>query len=155
MNLIFPVFYLVLILIFLIIILRFVLLEIFPTQNLQKQLNRLTISISLNNSLLDIYLDLGEIYLKKQKYSEAIEIFRKCLQKWNKQDKVGLSHLYTVIGFSYWKLNFCEFAQFYLENAILTGSNYKVALNNLGYIYESRNLLKKYIVISKYKDTKK
>ena len=74
MNLIFPVFYLVLILIFLIIILRFVLLEIFPTQNLQKQLNRLTISISLNNSLLDIYLDLGEIYLKKQKYSEAKDL---------------------------------------------------------------------------------
>ena len=80
MNLIFPLFYLVLILIFLIIILRFILLEIFPTQNLRKQLNRLTISISLNDSLLDIYLELGEIYLKRQKYSEAIEIFRKFLQ---------------------------------------------------------------------------
>ena len=152
MNLLFPLFYLTLILIFLLFILRLILTQIFFTKNLQKQINEIIITIKLNQASLKTYLNLGQIYLKKQIYPNAIEIFRKCLLKWNKNDKIGLCYLYTTISFTYSKLNLLEFAQIYLEQAIYNNSTSLTTLNNLAYIYKQRNLTKKYIEILLYKD---
>ena len=148
MNLFFPIFYIILILTFLSIILRLVLLQIFSIQTLQKQLINLKFKIELNQASLDTYLELGKIFLKKQLYPNAIEIYKKCLIKWDKNDKVGLAHLYTAISFAYSKVTLFDFAQIYLEQAIFNAPNFITALDNLAYIYKQRRLFKKYIETS-------
>jgi tetratricopeptide (TPR) repeat protein len=160
MNLFFPLFYLILILIFLLTILRFVIAEIFLIQKLKKQLNIIKTNIDYKQATTNTYLNLGQIYLKKKQYKNAIELFRKCLLRWDKNDTLGLSHLYTSISFVYCQLNFFDFAQYYLEESIFNVVYFK-ALYNLEYIYRKRGLTKKSIeinillknnkVLSKYK----
>jgi len=150
MNIFFPLFYISIILIFLLILFRLVLKQILFTKKLQKQINRVKITIDLNQASLETYLNLGQIYLKKQIYNDAIEIFRKCLLKWDKNDKIGLSYLYIGISFAYSKLNLFDIAQSYLEQAIFNVPTSRITLNNLIYIYKQRNLVKKCIEISLY-----
>lgn len=150
MNLLFPLLYLSIVLIFLIIILRLVLVQIFSIQILQKQLNTIKIAINLNQASIETYLNLGEICLKKQLYSNAIEIYRKCLLRWDKNDKIGLAHLYTAVSFAYSKLAIFDFAQIYLEQAISNAPNCLAALKNATYIYKKRRLFKKSIETSIY-----
>ena len=145
MNFLFPLFYLIIIVIFLLLILIVVIKEIFSLQNLQKQVNKLKITINLNQASLITYLNLGQIYLKKQLYSNTIEIYRKCILKWNKDDKIGLAYLQMIISFAYSKLALFDFAQISLEQSIFNVPTYIVALNNIIYIYERRYLQKKYI----------
>lgn len=147
MNLFFPLFYLILILIFLLTILKFVIREIFLIQQLKKQLNIIKINIDSKRASTNTYLSLGQIYLKKKQYKNAIELFRKCLLRWDKNDILGLSHLYTSISFVYCRLNFFDFAQYYLEEVIFNVIYFK-ALYNLEYIYRKRGLTKKSIEIN-------
>ena len=144
MNLFFPLFYLLLILIFLSVILKLVIEQIFLILKLKKQVKIIRSRITLNNASTTTYLSLGKIYLTKQSYKNAIEIFQKCLKIWDKNDKLGLSHLYTLISLIYTKINLFEFAQFYLEEAIFNIKTSKTNLNNLKYIYQRRRLTKKY-----------
>ena len=148
MNIFFPLFYIGIILVFLMALLRLILKQIFFTKKIQKQINRVKIAIDLYQASLTTYLNLGQIYLKKQIYSDAIEIFRKCLLKWDKNDKIGLCYLYTGISFAYSKLNFFDIAQCYLEQAIFNLPTCRITLNNLLYIYKQRNLVKKCVEIS-------
>ena len=145
MNSFFPLVYLTLIIIFLFIILIFVLAEIFSIQILQKQIKALKIKIDLRQASLDTYTSLGQIFLQKQRYSDAIEIYRKCLLKWNKNDKVGLVHIYMAISLAYSKLTIFDFAQIYLEQSIFNVPTCILALNNIVYIYKQRSFYKKYI----------
>ena len=62
MNLFFPLFYLILILIFLLTILRFVIAEIFLIQKLKKQLNIIKTNIDYKQASTNTYLNLGQIY---------------------------------------------------------------------------------------------
>lgn len=148
LNLFFPLLYLNIVILFLSIILILVLGQIFSIQTLQKQLGILKIQINLNQASLDTYLDLGQIFLKKQMYSNAIEIYRKCLVKWDRNDKIGLAHLYIVISSIYSRLALFDIAQTYLEKAIFNIPTCITTLKNLTYIYRKRNLFKKYIEIN-------
>ena len=95
-------------------------------------------------------MNLAKIFFKKYLYSDAIEIFRKCLLNWDKNDKIGLHHLYTLISFAYLQLTFFDFAQLYLEQAIFTSPNSITAVNNLLYSYKQRYLPKKYFELISY-----
>lgn len=147
-----PLFYLVSIFSFLSVILTFIIRQTFSIQLLNDQLKITKQEIKLNQISQSRYLTLGQIYLKKQLYDNALKIFQKCLVRWNRNDKLGLIYLYTTISFIYLKLNFQDFAQFYLEQAVFTSPTFSITLNNLIYLYQQRNLRKKYIEIFIYKN---
>lgn len=109
-------------------------------QKVEKRLAILETRLQASNKSSDNFYKLGQIYLRKKIYNRAITLFRKSLNYWDQNDKIGLGSLYNTLGFTYFKLKQFEPAMYYYHQAIKLLPDYSLALTNLGLVYENKEM---------------
>nr|YP_011007077.1 hypothetical protein V2492_pgp022 [Phaeostrophion irregulare]WAM64364.1 hypothetical protein [Phaeostrophion irregulare] len=136
MNALFPLVYSLILFLVLCSISVFLIKQVINTQKTEKKIIFLQERININQfSYHDTY-KLGQLYLKKKLFNKAILLFRKSLDTWDSNDKIGLGSLYNTLGFTYFNLKQYEFAIYYYQIAIKILPDYTLALKNLAYTYE-------------------
>lgn len=137
-----PLIYLTVLLAVLVLLTLFLFKQIFQKRKVEDALSELQLKVRSNNATGEDYYILGTIYLSKKLFDQAIIQFRYALQLWDKDDKEGIANLYNTVGFTYAESNQYDLAIYYYNEAIKNLTNYTIALNNLGYVYEKKgNLL--------------
>lgn len=136
MNLIFPLIYSTIIFIVLLILTIYLFGQIQLTQKVEKRIENLQKQIQVNSINYENNYKLGQIFLRKKLYDQAILYFQQALKGWNSQDKLGLGSLYNTLGFTYFTLKNYFFAIYYYKCAINLLPDYFLALNNLSFTYE-------------------
>jgi tetratricopeptide (TPR) repeat protein len=142
MHSIFPLFYSFVLFSSLFFICLYLLGQLRMTQKVEKRISILENKLQINEKLSDNFYKLGQIYLQKNLYEKAINLFRQSLEDWDLNDKIGLGSLYNTLGSTYFKLKQYEYAKYYYLQAIKLLPDYTLALTNLGLIYE---INKKYL----------
>jgi tetratricopeptide (TPR) repeat protein len=136
MHSIFPLFYSAILFFSLVFICFYVLGQLRMTQKVERRISVLENKLKTNQKLSDNFYKLGQIYLQKNLYDKAINLFRQSLERWDLNDKIGLGSLYNTLGFTYFKLKQYEYAKYYYLQAIKLLPDYTLALTNLALIYE-------------------
>lgn len=142
-----PIIYAIIVFCVLLIAIVYIVGQIRLNQRVETKLNYLTRKIKSANISYDDCYRLGQIYLQKKIYNKAIILFRKALEDWDANDKIGLGSLYNTIGFTYFTLKKYYYAIYYYEKSINLLPDYILALSNLGLAYEKVKLYKNSISI--------
>lgn len=138
-----PLFYSLTLFLLLIFLGYFLFKQIYLTQKFEQILKTLKNRTTLNeNSYEDCY-KLGQLYLRKKNYTNAIIFFQRCLKCWDLNDIIGLSSLYNTIGFMYFNLKDYDYAIYYYKKALYLLPDYRVTLINLAVTYENLQMFKK------------
>ena len=124
---------------FLALVALFVARQIFKTRKLESQLSKLQKKISNDKATPEDYYELGSIYLDKKLYSQSVQVFQKAL-KFKKLEAEQLALIYNALGFAYAALEQYDIAIRQYKEALKLSPDYVVALNNLGFSYEKKNL---------------
>lgn len=140
MQLIFPLLYSSILFISLIILCVYLLGQLQMIQKVEKRRISLEIKLKTNQNFYENFYKLGQIYLRKNFYEKAINLFRHSLKTWDQNDKIGLGSLYNTLGFTYFKLKQYKYATYYYLEAIKLLPDYTLALTNLGLIYETSKM---------------
>ncbi|CAM9095549.1 unnamed protein product [Choristocarpus tenellus] len=154
MNFFFPLIYSIILFLILIIIGFYTIQQIINIQKTENQIINLRKKIQNNQNNYENNYKLGKLYLKKKIFNKAILFFRQSLKNWNLNDKISLSSLYNILGFTYFNLKQYNFAIYYYKISLQLLPDYILALNNLGFVYEKINLFEEafncYETILKY-----
>ena len=114
--------------------------QIKMTQKVEKRILVLENKLQMNQHLSNNSYKLGQIYLRKNFYDKAINLFRESLVNWDVNDKIGLGSLYNTLGFTYFRLKNYDYSKYYYLQAIRLLPDYLLALTNLGLIYETNKM---------------
>lgn len=110
--------------------------QIIFTQTIDQKVSSLENLLKEPNPSYEDFFRLGQLYLQKKDYNEAIKQFYLSLRIWNKNDKVGLACLYNTLGVTYFNIKEYKLAVYYYTQAINLFPNYLKVLNNLAFLYE-------------------
>lgn len=140
MNYLLPILYLTLITLILILIIIFLIKQIIKKKETEQTFSELQTKIRTNTATNVDYYSLGVIYLSKKLFDQAIIQFRYALKTWDQSDTEGLANLYNTIGFTYFETNQYDLSVYYYNEAVKCVPEYTVALNNLAYAYEKKQM---------------
>lgn len=141
MELILAKLYLILVFSVLVLITVFLGFQIQLKQKLERNLTDLRQQTTQNTDSYESQFKLGQIYLRKKLYSKAIEEFRECFTKWDKNDRLGLASLLNTLGFTYYQLKEFNIAVYYYKTALTLAPDYFTSLSNLAYLYQQQGQL--------------
>jgi tetratricopeptide (TPR) repeat protein len=110
------------------------------TQNFEQKFKILQNRITFEKDSYEDFYKLGQLYLRKKIYSNAIDVFRQALKCWDWNDQIGLGSLYNTIGFMYYTLKEYDYAIYYYKQALYLIPDYTLALTNLAVTYEKLKL---------------
>ena len=127
----------------LVIITLFLGFQIQLKQNLENSLNSIQKKKNLDDKAYENQFKLGQIYLRKKMYNRAIEEFRECFTKWDKNDRLGLASLLNTLGFTYYQLKEYRIAIYYYQTALNLTPDYFTSLTNLAYLYQKQGKIQK------------
>ena len=140
MNFIFPFLYATILFVSLSIIGSYLVGLLQMTQKVEQRISVYERRLQLNQNPSETSFKLGQLYLRKKLYPQAITLFRKSLTLWNLNDEIGLGSLYNTLGFTYFKLKQYEHAVYYYNHAINLLPDYTLARTNLALVYETNQM---------------
>ncbi|WP_250122608.1 tetratricopeptide repeat protein [Chroococcidiopsis sp. CCMEE 29] len=114
--------------------------QIFKTRKLETSLARLQNKLAKDKGTTQEHYELGSIYLNKKLYSQAISTLQKALKTAEEEGEENIAPIYNALGYSYFAQEQYDLAIRQYKEALKQNSNYVTALNNLGHVYERKNL---------------
>ncbi len=114
--------------------------QIFKTRKLETSLARLQNKLAKDKGTAQEHYELGSIYLNKKLYSQAISTLQKALKVAEEEGEENIAPIYNALGYSYFAQEQYDLAIRQYKEALKQNSNYITALNNLGHVYERKNL---------------
>jgi tetratricopeptide (TPR) repeat protein len=142
-----PIIYLSILISILILLVYFIAKQVIQKKQIEDQFTILQQKIKTPNATYSDYYDIGVIYLSKKLFDQAILNFSYALKIWDSNDIDGISNLYNTIGFTYFESQQYELSIYYYKEAITKSPKYIIALNNLAYAYEKKQLVQDAIEI--------
>ena len=136
-----PTLYLFILITSLVLLLFFLLKQIFQKREKENELSLLQEKFRAGNITYTEHYSLGVIYLSKKLFDQAIIQLSYALKKWDPLDTIGLSNLYNTIGFTYFESEQFDLSIYYYQEAIKLIPDYLIALNNLAYAHEKKKSL--------------
>lgn len=114
--------------------------QLIKRKNIESNFNTLQKKVGSKKATPQEYYSIGVIYLSKKLFDQAVINFSEALRMWDKSDLKGLASLYNTIGFTYFESGQFDISIYYYQEAISIIPEYIIALNNLGYAYEKKNM---------------
>lgn len=142
-----PVIYLSGVLILLIGVAIFVFIEIFKSRRTEGKLSRLQKEIKQGQGTAKEYYELGSIYLDKKLFSQAVNLLQKALKVSGDIEPENKALIYNALGYAYFAQEQYELAIRNYKDAIKLYPEYAIALNNLGNVYERKQMVAKALEI--------
>lgn len=119
----------------------FVVRQILRTRRTETTLSRLQNKLNQEKGTAKEYYELGSILLDKRLYSQAINQFQKALKSKDLQGAENIALVYNALGFTYAAQEQYDLAVRQYKEALEQLPDYPTALNNLGFVYEKKQLI--------------
>lgn len=148
-----PVIYLSGLVIFLSGLAVFLILQILKTRREETAFSRLQKKLQKEKGTAQEYYDLGSIYLNKKLYTQAINLFQKALKIGEELEPENLALIYNALGFACFSQEQYDLAIRHYKEATRLYPDYAIALNNLGNVYERKQMVAK--ALETYEETLK
>lgn len=117
----------------------FLLQQIFRTRRQEKSLSELQEKLKENAGSPQEYYELGSIFLKKKLYVRAAKVFEKVIKiKGIEPENRALA--FNALGYTFFAREQYDVAIRQYKEALKLNPAYTVAWNNLGKVYEQKNL---------------
>jgi tetratricopeptide (TPR) repeat protein len=140
MNEFLPTIYLSCLLVLLATVSIFVVRQILKTRRIESTFSNLQKKINKGKATAQEYYELGSIYLDKKLFVQAIQVLNKALKIEGKLEPENRALIYNAIGFAYFAQEQYDLAIRQYKEALKANPGYITALNNLGNVYEKKQL---------------
>ena len=135
-----PVIYLSGLLILLGIAAAFIFRQIIKTRQLESTFSKLQKKLKQEKGTAKEYYQLGSIYLDKKLFVQSITLFQKALKAEKEIEPENKALIYNALGYAYFAQEQYDLAIRNYKEALKIYPEYVIALNNLGNVYERKQL---------------
>lgn len=135
-----PTVYLSILLVLLFIAAIVILIEIIKTRRSENSFSRLQKKLKQEKGTALEYYELGSLYLDKKLFVQSISLFQKALKAEKKLEPENQALIYNAMGYAYFAQEQYDIAIRQYKEALKLYPEYVVALNNLGNVYEKKQM---------------
>ncbi|MDB9315240.1 tetratricopeptide repeat protein [Spirulina sp. CS-785/01] len=118
----------------------FVFQQIIRVRRRESRFSRLQKKLQKEQGTAQEYYELGSLYLDKNLFVQAIQLFQKAIKKAEKEEvePENIALIYNALGYSYYSQEQPDLAIRNYKEALKNYPDYVIALNNLGNAYEKK-----------------
>ena len=135
-----PAIYLAILLVLLSIAAIVILIEIIKTRRSESVFSRLQKKLKQEKGTALEYYELGSLYLDKKLFVQSIGLFQKALKAEKKLEPENQALIHNAMGYAYFAQEQYDIAIRQYKEALKLYPEYVVALNNLGNVYEKKQM---------------
>lgn len=135
-----PVIYVSILLGLLLIVAVVLLRQIIKSRKLESRFSQLQNKLKKQKGNAQEYYELAGIYLDKKLFVQAVELLQKALKFGEEIEDENKALIFNALGFAYFSQEQYDIAIRNYKEAIKLYPEYTVALNNLGNVYEKKQL---------------
>ena len=121
----------------------FVIRQIIKTRSLESTFAKLQRKLSNEKGSSQEYYELGSIYLDKKLYIQSVGLFQKALKVDDGIEPENKALIYNALGFAYFAQEQYDLAIRNYKEATKLYPEYVTSLNNLGNVYEKKQMVAK------------
>jgi tetratricopeptide (TPR) repeat protein len=121
----------------------FVIRQIIKTRSLELTFAKLQRKLSNEKGSSQEYYELGSIYLDKKLYIQSVGLFQKALKVDDGIEPENKALIYNALGYAYFAQEQYDLAIRNYKEATKLYPEYVTALNNLGNVYEKKQMVAK------------
>ncbi len=136
-----PIVYIATLLVILIFAAVFVLKEVIQTRISENTFSKLQKKLKGSKGTAEDYYQLGSLYLDKKLFVQSINLFEKALKVEKDLPAENQALIHNAMGFAYFAQEQYDIAIRKYKDALKVYPEYVVALNNLGNVYEKKQLV--------------
>ena len=151
MNDSYPITYISILLGLLSVVAIFLFREVIKSRRIESRYTKLQEKLKKQKGTAQEYYELAGIFLDKKLFVQAINLLQKGLKAEDNLGKENKALIYNALGFAYYSQEQYDIAIRNYKDAIKLCPGYAVALNNLGNVYEKKQLITK--ALECYKQT--
>jgi tetratricopeptide (TPR) repeat protein len=140
MNDFLPVIYLSILLGLLAIVAIIILFQIIKTRRVESRFSQLQNKLKKEKGTAQEYYELASLYLDKKLFFQGIQLLQKGLKAEKEIEPENQALIYNALGFGYFSQEQYDLAIRNYKQAIKLYPEYTIALNNLGNVYEKKQL---------------
>jgi tetratricopeptide (TPR) repeat protein len=119
----------------------FIFRQIFKTRKLENTFSKLQNKLQSESGTAQEYYELASLYLDKKLFVQAINLFQKALKIDKDIEPENKALIYNGLGYGYFAQEQYDLAIRQYKEAIKLFPEYVTALNNLGNVYEKKQLV--------------
>jgi tetratricopeptide (TPR) repeat protein len=141
MNETLPAVYISILLVILTIVAIFLFRQIFRSRQVENRFSQLQNKLKKEQGTAQEYYELAGIYLDKKLFVQAVKLLQKSLKMADNIEPENKALIYNALGFAYFSQEQYDIAIRNYKEAIKLYPQYAIALNNLGNVYEKKQLV--------------
>ena len=131
----------------------YILREVIKTRRQETTFSRLQKKLKQEKGTAEEYYQLGSLYLDKKLFVQSITLLQKALKADKDLPAENQALIYNAMGYAYFAQEQYDVAIRQYKEALKLFPEYVVALNNLGNVYEKKQMIVK--AVETYKETLK
>ncbi|AFZ48001.1 Tetratricopeptide TPR_1 repeat-containing protein [Cyanobacterium stanieri PCC 7202] len=135
-----PVVYISILLGILAIVAVILLRQIIKTRKVENRFSSLQKKLTKERGTAKEYYELASIYLDKKLFVQAVQLLQKALKVADEIEEENKALIYNALGFAHFSQEQYDIAIRNYKEAIKLYPEYTIALNNLGNVYEKKQL---------------
>lgn len=138
-----PVIYISALLALLIFAAIYILREVIKTRKQESKFSRLQKKLKEQKGTALEYYELGSLYLDKKLFVQSITLLQKALKADKELEPENQALIYNAMGYAYFAQEQYDIAIRNYKEALKRYPEYAIALNNLGNVYEKKQMIVK------------
>ena len=127
----------------------YILREVIKTRKQETIFSRLQEKLKKEKGTAEEYYELGSLYLDKKLFVQSISLLQKALKVDKKLAEENKALIYNAMGYAYFAQEQYDIAIRQYKEALKLYPEYVIALNNLGNVYEKKQMIVKAVEIYK------
>ncbi len=121
----------------------FVFSQVWKARRLENTFGKLQKQLQNSKGTAKDYYQLGSIYLDKKLYSQSVNVFQKALKAEAEIEPENKALIYNAMGYACFAQEQLDLAIRHYKDALKLDPEYVIALNNLGNVYEKKQMVNK------------
>ena len=118
----------------------FIFRQVFKTRRVEGDFSTLQKKLEQEQGTAQDYYQLSSLYLDKKLYVKAISLLQKALKAAKDVEPENKALIYNALGYAYFAQEQYDLAIRQYKEALKLNPEYVIALNNLGNVYERKQL---------------
>ncbi len=128
----------------------YILREVIKTRKQESTFSRLQNKLKKEKGTAEEYYQLGSLYLDKKLFVQSITLLQKALKADKNLPEENQALIHNAMGYAYFAQEQYDIAIRHYKDALKLYPEYVIALNNLGNVYEKKQMIVK--AVETYKE---
>ncbi|MBE9043634.1 tetratricopeptide repeat protein [Pleurocapsales cyanobacterium LEGE 10410] len=138
-----PIIYISALLVVLVLAAIYILREVIKTRKQESTFSRLQNKLKQQPGTAEEYYQLGSLYLDKKLFVQSISLLKKALKADKKLPQENQALIHNAMGYAYFAQEQYDISIREYKEALKLYPEYVIALNNLGNVYEKKQMIVK------------